>query len=111
MSKTYIAEAPQFINRCIQKEIDDEKAELKELKVDKWCKPTFFIMYQDAKLEDDTGETYYKVGLYKSLGGFTVRWDEDLKEVLKFLKWKQKLKGLRIQILNCDEVNKAMKGE
>lgn len=105
MGKTYVAEAPRFIERLIQEEINKSKAELKELKIDKWCKPNFFIMYGNANLEDDTKQTYYNLWLYKSLWWFTIRWEEDLKEVLKFLNGKSKLKWLTIQMLDVDKVD------
>lgn len=98
----YVAEAPEWICRQIQKEIDDERVALKELWVSKWCKPGFLVMYGITDMKDSTNETYYKVWLYKSMGWFTVRGKEDLDKVVKFVKDKSKLKSLHMYPLDLD---------
>ena len=111
----YVAEAPRYINYSIQNHINEEKEALTEIfnwKLPKYVKPNFLVMYtKDESMKDDTGETYYHLALYKQCEGFTIRWEEELKEVLKFVKKKSKLKSLRLQILNVDEVNEKMQGK
>ena len=114
MWKIYVAEAPRYINYSIQKYINEEKEALTEIfnwKLPKYVKPNFLVMYtKEESMKDDTWETYYHLALYKQCEGFTIRWKEELKEVLKFVKKKSKLKSLIIQTVDVWEINEKMQG-
>lgn len=97
MAKLFITFAGKFLARLIQEEIDANKKE-----------GDYILFYQKHKTQDDSGKTIYDACLYKQVVGGPVRWEDELKIVLDFVKSKKRRKGQALQILNADEINEAI---
>ena len=97
MAKLMITLAGRFLARLFQEEIDKNKKE-----------GDYILFYQKHRTQDDSWETIYDACLYKQVAGGPIRWEDELKLVLDFVKSKQRRKGQTFQIINTDEINEAM---
>ena len=98
--KIVITYAPRAVKRETVNEFEENK------KAD--FPTSYFILYEKSKTQDDTGDPIFTVALFKQIGGRPIRGDADLDEVLKYFKRHNSKKGDRVQLLNLDEVNKAL---
>lgn len=68
----------------------------------------FIVMYKKAERQDDSGETIYTIWVFQQIAWYPIRWEENLKDILWFIKkHKLKRKPNNIQFLDLDnwEVN------
>lgn len=113
---TYVAYAPNWTARKIQEDINDDKMEREQQKAEtprayKGIKhhANFILAFNKNKSKDRTGEQYYNIVLYKQIdGNFLTRGEDDLKEILKFIKSKNRLKSVNFQVLDFDKINDAL---
>lgn len=115
-SFTYVAYAPNWTARKIQEDINEDKREREQFKAEnasfcKWIKhhANFILAFNKSKNKDSTGQQYYNIVLYKQIdGNFLTRGEDDLKEILKFIKSKNRLKSVNFQVLDFDKINDAL---
>lgn len=113
---TYVAYAPNWTARKIQEDINDDKRDREQFKAEnatfcKWIKhhANFILAFNKSKSKDRTGQQYYNIVLYKQIdGNFLTRGEDDLKEILKFIKSKNRLKSVNFQVLDFDKINDAL---
>ena len=108
MTKIYIAEASRRCNLKINQQLENDREELKRdipKHLQKYCKDHYILIHQKSDTKDDTGENYYNVGLYKQTNWFFVRGEDDLKEILDFIKKQQKKTD--IYIMDADKMKEG----
>lgn len=64
----------------------------------------YLVIYQKSDKQDDTKDTIYNMWVYKQIGGYPIRWEENLNELLAFLsKEIDKDRPIHMQIVNWDD--------
>lgn len=102
MAKIKICVAPRLVKRELNKEFEENK---------KAQFPTdYLVIHQEDKNKDDSGENLYIVWVYKQIGGYPIRGEKDLKEVLTYLKkHNSKKRPHHIQLLDADALEQKKK--
>lgn len=64
----------------------------------------YLVIYQKKESQDDSWETLYSMGVYKQIGWYPIRGEENLNEILEFLgeeaiEWNPR----HMQIINGDD--------
>lgn len=64
----------------------------------------YLVIYQKAERQDDSWETLYSMGVYKQIGWYPIRGEENLNEILEFLGEEvDKDRPNHMQIINGDD--------
>lgn len=90
MARIIVCISPRLVKLELLKEFEEDKGQA--------FPSDYLTIYQKSDNQDDSKETIYNVGVYKQIWGYPIRWDENLNEILDFLK-EQK----NIQIVNWDD--------
>ena len=77
MAKIIVCIAPRLVKLELSEEFEKSKKEK--------FPSSYLAIHQKSDKQDDSWETIYNVGVYKQIGGYPVRWNENLNEILDFL--------------------------
>lgn len=95
MAKIRVCIAPRLVKGQISQEFEENK---------KAQFPSdYLIIYQKSPNQDDSGETLYDLGIYKQIEWYPIRGEENLKDILAFIrKHNSKKRPHHIQIIDAD---------
>lgn len=96
MAKVRVCIAPRLVKYELLKEFQENKKQT--------FPSDYLAIYQKSDKQDDSWETIYEIWVYKQVCWCPVRWDENLDELLDFLKrFNNKRKPRHVQIINADD--------
>lgn len=96
MAKIAVCIAPRLVKYELAEEFSKNKKE--KIPFD------YLVIYQKSEKQDDSWKTIYNMGVYKQIGWYPIKWEENLNEILEFL-WEETEEDnpRHMQIINWDE--------